>query len=410
MHGLNNMLKRYSEKFIPVLLLLSIVSIFCLPNIYFKPSLPYIRPEEFLLPFLFVFLIPYRKEFFQSHYVKLILAFAVYVLITIFINFSTSSLSDYFESIKLIKFAVFFFFFQKFLPVINWKNCLKFILLFLFAFNILHYFNLFHFNEWVMPFYADEIQLKYFGLNSLLQPDTKRLLGTMGNPNNNGLLFATLFFVFLLMFEKQSEFIYTLICTLGILTSQSRSVFVIWVVAVLIYWVIKRNEFRKYLWKIMILAFISALFLFEGTKSSQYITSVASPQKIESSQSFKGRVDAWRSMIDLYKMKPIFGHGPSKQFIYANNFYPEDEYLFFAFRYGIVGLLFYLLLLIYPLYSIYKSKMYMNKLISFFGIILFAAAAITNTPLSEPRLLIMFAFIISLPPVSLNEKTLIDRK
>ena len=61
---------------------------------------------------------------------------------------------DYFESIKLFKFAIFFFFFQKYLSRFNWENCLKVVFFFLLYFNLFHSFNLFHFNEIVMPYYA----------------------------------------------------------------------------------------------------------------------------------------------------------------------------------------------------------------------------------------------------------------
>ncbi|MBU0969663.1 MAG: hypothetical protein KKC20_03405, partial [Proteobacteria bacterium] len=111
---------------------------------------------------------------------------------------------DYFEYYKLFKYAVIIAFGclllkEEALP--GWGKLVLPIFGLLFAFNILNYLNLFNFNKWVMPFYTDSARLAGFGLDSLGRSAPKRLLGVMGNPNNNAILWS-FFAVYFLSVKK----------------------------------------------------------------------------------------------------------------------------------------------------------------------------------------------------------------
>jgi hypothetical protein len=57
-------------------------------------------------------------------------------------------------------------------------------------FNVFQYFNIFDFNTLIEPLYADSEQLGNAYFVSYTGEFTRRLLGTLGNPNNNAIVLA----------------------------------------------------------------------------------------------------------------------------------------------------------------------------------------------------------------------------
>ena len=91
---------------------------------------------------------------------------------------------------------------------------------------------------------------------------------------------------------------------------------------------------------------------------------------------------------------PIFGYGPNKNFFYANHIYSENEYLLMTWRYGIIGLLFYLSIFIYPLLKFWgKAKPYAIQAILL--ILLVTISALTNNPFTEKNISLIYIFGIS---------------
>ena len=91
---------------------------------------------------------------------------------------------------------------------------------------------------------------------------------------------------------------------------------------------------------------------------------------------------------------PTFGYGPNKNFFYAHHIYSENEYLLFTWRYGVIGLMFYLSIFIYPLIKFIK-KMEPYAIQAILLILLMTISALTNNPFTEKNILLIYIFGIS---------------
>ena len=215
-------------------------------------------------------------------------------------------------------------------------------------FNTLHFFDFWDFNLIVEQYYNGGIHIKTFGLNSLGEPATKRLIGTIGNPNNNAILF--LFFTVLLYSKKKKDYflIFSIFLSLFFFfLCQSRTAIIALFAIIIIHLIIEfTNEKRTVLSikNLIILSVCSLAFLFSNLINKPTYTMSMVKQNPTQSKSVQGRMEVWGDLLLMVKEKPIFGYGPNKNYFYQNKIYSESEYIMFIWRYGIVGLLAYILL------------------------------------------------------------------
>jgi O-antigen ligase len=113
------------------------------------------------------------------------------------------------------------------------------------------------------------------------------------------------------------------------------------------------------------------------------------------SQSAMGRLEAWRFLGKMILEKPVFGHGPNKDFFYENRIYSENEYVLYAWRYGIVGLTGFILLFLIPLKKAWKSREKFTSALLILVVVLLTVTALTNNPFTERTILVFFALILA---------------
>jgi O-antigen ligase len=140
------------------------------------------------------------------------------------------------------------------------------------------------------------------------------------------------------------------------------------------------------------------LSAFLDTISLQYLFNTK-PQ-IHENNSFAARIKVWVSLIHLWMENPIFGYGPNKAYMYREKLYPENEYIFYLWRYGIQGVLVYQSLLLTPIFSFYKRISHFRFLSMI--IIIIASVAFMNNPMSNAKISMMVAFIFGLSLVILE--------
>ena len=402
MNGRNNFFIMNSQEkksffyiFEEILLNLLLVSVFLIPAIKINESYPTIQISDFLSFFFIILLfLKYKNIFSYNSYIKFLILFSIYIFIVIILNNRLRQYRDYFEIMKIIKFGFVFIYITFTNCNIDFAKSLRVIFIGLLIFNLFHYLDIFGFNHIIEPFYSNHEQLDYFGLNTLGQTDVKRMLGTMGNPNNNSILF--LFFAILFMPTKKSKIkdnIFFFLSYISILMCESRTgivaFFVIFVLAIFL------NKYKGKQIIIWFLLFISFYILLWQVEVTGYLSSLSS-YKIVQSHSVKGRLEVWKHLWDMIKQKPIFGYGPYKEYFYENNLYSESEYILMTWRYGFIGLVIYILWIITPAFRAFKNtdNIASVRLILFSLVILITA--ITNNPLMEPRILVMFAIFIGL--------------
>jgi O-antigen ligase len=105
----------------------------------------------------------------------------------------------------------------------------------------------------------------------------------------------------------------------------------------------------------------------------------------------------------MWVQKPFFGYGPNKEYVYSKELHPENEYIFYLWRYGIQGVIFYLSMLLVPLVYFYKrlKEFYFLPFIVFVILIV----ALMNNPLSNAKINVLFPMILGLSTAYLCKNT-----
>lgn len=389
----------------------SILLLLLLTSILFFPFIPVSPTFFFSLEELVVVLIGTRllqKQFFWlDSYLLIIIAFAVYATMVILINPNRTHLSEYFEVYKILKYGVVYVFaIYYFLEEKNHEKIRKYLLISFIAlvvFNVLHYFNVIDFNKNITILYdSDERDVRSFGLNSLGQIGPKRIVGTMGNPNDNAILFLFYF----IYFQYRSITVYSnknllyrccyYSAFLMIILCQSRTGIVATFVVFFASFFMRSKateSIKSYLIHLLIFALLVALlFSFEKDAGGMQYLRNTNMLDVAENNSVRGRFEIWAYLIDMWMNKPVFGYGPNKEFMYSNFIYPENEYIFYLWRYGIIGLIFYLLILFIPAALLLRYKP-INKLM-IYCILMLLTIALANNPFSNPKFSIIIALII----------------
>ena len=389
---------------------LVLLDAFFIPDIRISSQLPAFQLTDFLLPIIGLLLYPKLPQVRKEWWFLWIALFAGYMLLPILINGRIKQWNDYFELYRVIKLGVIFLLFRFIQP----KQLHPLIVgsfLVLLLINVLHLYNVFNINELLTYMYGDSIHFKLFGRDSLGNPAVKRMLGTMGNPNTNALLFL-FFTVYFLPIEKKREhwaLCYTALFMVFLCQSRTSLIAASLVVGAMLF-LTKKDGLKGAVWKVVtsiglyVLATMIATSFF---KYSSYSNSLMDGSAIYS-MSLRSRWESWNILWGMIKTKPIFGFGPYKAYFTAHQLYSENEYLLMWWRYGIVGLLFYLGLFLLPFWELFRRKFdtYEGKAMIMIGVMLIAA--LTNNPLTERSISVLFIFLLAtgLPKSKEHEKTL----
>lgn len=384
-----------------------LVSIFLLPGITFSGSLPEVRPEDLVVygMLLTLLLMTSKTVIWNSSiqkYMLFILAFTVWMIITQLENGRLTHTSDYFEYYKMFKYGIVVLTFylihkSKILDQTDILRTIRGIFCLVFALNMLHYFNILSYNPIVMPYYANELQLSHFGVNSLGEADVKRMLGVLGNPNNNSILMGFFSIYFIVHSTKQSpeykqNILLAGLAIIMLLMSGSKTGVLSLMAVFVVYWILSKASLKQLL---ALLGIAVASVVLINAFQFTYISSLWTVDW-SANESWTGRIKVWQDLVAMIQKSPWIGYGPNKEYFYINAIYSENEFVLMAWRYGIVGLLFYLLWIFIPFVSAFrqKGKRYAQSVILFSTMLL--VSAITNNPLSEPRILVLYAMLCGL--------------
>ncbi|MFM1915584.1 MAG: hypothetical protein RLZZ531_1253 [Bacteroidota bacterium] len=375
-----------------VLGLFVLIAALCFPAMNIGDSLPTIHVLDVCLPF-FLFLIIQKKAIaFKELYVFIPFVFCVYVLFTIFIQGHSTMRHDYFEVYKWFKYGVTLLFFSQ----VNFQFFKKAIpILFgaLIVINTIHFFNLFNFNELLKGYYNGGMHIEYFGKNSLGEPAVKRLVGTMGNPNINAILFGVFSIYYFPVHFSRKTLAFFFVSLLFMFLCQSRTSLLFLAAMYLVVLVFYSRIWTKKQWMTVLLGTIIAYLMAWMFASSFFQYTSYNNSLLDGSALFsgsaRGRFETWYLLFGQILEYPIFGHGPYKSYFYANRIYSENEYILMFWRYGIIGLFVYLSFYVIPFFQFIKTR---NP--TFIPVILLLAimsiSALTNNPLTERNIELLF--------------------
>ena len=112
--------------------------------------------------------------------------------------------------------------------------------------------------------------------------------------------------------------------------------------------------------------------------------------------SFRSRLETWNILWEMIKQKPLLGYSPYKDYFYINNIYSENEYFLNAWRYGLLGLITYLMILWTSFFKAIKNCFSKSGFCLAMFTLVIAISALTNNPLSDTMIYMMFAFYAGL--------------
>jgi O-antigen ligase len=110
--------------------------------------------------------------------------------------------------------------------------------------------------------------------------------------------------------------------------------------------------------------------------------------------SARGRWEAWTFLGEMILQRPLFGYGGNKAYFYAQKIYSENEFILMAWRYGIFGLMGYLLIYLLPLKAFFQAKKIEQSYPALLSIVLMLVAALTNNPFVDRTIMVLFAAVI----------------
>ena len=389
---------------------LVLLDAFFIPDIRISSRLPAFQLTDFLLPIIGLLLYPKLPLVRKEWWFLWIALFAGYMLLPILINGRIKQWNDYLELYRVIKLGVIFLLFRFIQP----KQLHPLIVgsfMVLLLINVLHLYNVFNINELLKYTYGDSIHFKLFGRDSLGNPAVKRMLGTMGNPNTNALLFL-FFTVYFLPIEKKREhwaLCYTALFMVFLCQSRTSLIAAGLVVGAMLF-LTKKDGLKAAVWKLVTSIGLYVLATMIATSFFKYLSYSNSLMDGSAlySTSLRSRWESWNILWDMIKTKPIFGFGPYKAYFTAHQLYSENEYLLIWWRYGIFGLLFYLGIFLLPFWEMFRRKFdaHAGKAMIMIGVMLIAA--LTNNPLTERSISVLFIFLLAsgLPKSKEHEKTL----
>ncbi len=378
---------------------LALFSLLFFPEIKLNNSLPTLQTIDFLLPVFAVLIFLQKDKFKWLKYYNWILGYALIILISILANGRYKSYIDYFEIYKILKFLLILSFFslqnlERFLKAV------KLVFVLLVGVNLLHFYNVFNINYLLEHYYGGGVHIQYFGLNSIGEPATKRMVGTMGNPNVNAILFGFFALGFIpLQYQKKSmPWFFTAL--LMMFLCQSRTVILAMVVSMFWIFALRMSDWKLKHWGLIALMF-SAYFLSWAMASNFFISSLYSNSIFDTNlmetQSALGRMEVWQHLWGMAIQNPIIGHGPFKEYFYENQIYPENEYILIFWRYGLLGLLMFLAIFAVPVIWFLQN---MNKSnINKYGLLfinLMLVSGLTNAPFTNRNVRIIFAITLGL--------------
>lgn len=434
----------FSDRFLSILGGIILISILFFPVIKLSPSLPSLEFIDFIIPLIGIIVLLKWKEIPKKRFHFLLIGFGLFILLTIIINGRTGSLRDYFEIYKILKFALIIALFS----LINAEKFLKkwvvpaFIVLVIL--NIAHYYNIFNFNTFLAKFYLGGERIAVFGLDSFGYPTQKRMLGFTANPNNNAILFMFFATLFMPAYGKKIEpkqLLLFVLALLMIFLCQSRTAILAMAFIVLVYSIpIILKEYKKIgiLVGVFGLTFLLSTLIarvsigvgvssiedggFNDNLSMYYQDSVYTKYtdtlSFQMDENYKGnkksytqslldgsafqsnsmsmRLEIWKQLLGMAKKKPIFGHGPNKDFFYKNRLYAESEYVFTIWKYGAIGLISFLALMFFTLKWGYQDRFTQIGIALLLTTLVIGITSLTNNPFSHKTLSIFYAILIGL--------------
>ncbi|MFY0685230.1 MAG: O-antigen ligase family protein [Balneola sp.] len=355
------------------------------PPLNLSSSLPLIRPDEILI-YIFcplILLNGFKKNTHDPRaiiYIKIYSAFLLVFIVSsiygvLFLDVPYGK-RDFFEFVTTAKYLMVFFVFSAItIDQHQIKKILHYVLFLILLsgiFGLLQYYSLFGLDTLTAPFYLQD-RLHIFD---------DRITGTFKNPNTfssvlllGHIIALTRFLFSKNLAEKYYTFFATLILVVLLLFAGSRTVLFIYfliTLSLLVLGVFTSGVSKKQL--SLLIGFITIGFLLSiSFLSYEIILRFQSGIDILNDDSLSLRFFVWFFNFQIFLESPIIGWGPAKA---LHPVVVDNEYLLILRRYGIIGLISFLGIYLYPL-KISFSRFWKKKRTPYYFDIIIASIIVS---------------------------------
>lgn len=400
---------RFEGKYLGGLFVAIIVSIFFLPDIVVSSKWPSFHFVDLFMPFVCLAVLMKNGLSKWKQFGGLIGIFILIIFTSILLNGRLSYYRDYFEILKVVKFGFLAVFASLSIRYVNLNKVLNNAFILLVIVNLIQYFELFDINYLLKEIYGFEKEVSFFGKNSIGQPASKRMLGLMGNPNNNAIIFlffASWYFSSKVNITKNWQFY---LSVLMIFMCQSKTGIISLIILIIagfgIFSKISDNiTYKDIFSKIAIVVLIFGLsflldlnYVIDSFKEGlDFLVKNKYQTSGSGAMSTRGRWEIWSLLFEMILNKPLIGHGPYKEFFYQRDLFSENEYILIWWRYGIFGLISFISLLVYPIVVAVKNinSKFAISLILFSMVIM--VSALTNNPMLNRDIQALYAILLGI--------------
>ncbi len=239
--------------------------------------------------------------------------------------------------------------------------------------------------QWVLNAYAPSVNYKNEILFSVMD---SRVFGSFLNPNNNALALL-LFTVAYLFSNKKMKWSYVILGAVLIFLTQSRTVFLLMVLSMVVF------VFQKYRMNLKRVLFIGAagsllLFIALYFFKFDYIQMLLDG-RIFSSNSFIVRTEAASAVFEVNKEQVVLGQGKVPNIPDLIGYSIDNQFMYLYLEYGLLGILSFLSIITYILIAAIKKRSTSALLIV--GVLLLAG--LSNLSFSNSELIAIYTFILA---------------
>ena len=362
-------------------------------SVCFTPStLAFTRLENFTIPIILLIFLASKKVRIELPYMLALTAFFAFYIVSMFLNGDgMADVSFAFRTLKILLFLILGAqLLYEHLPSLD--KAIRASFMIITAIMLLEFFNPIGIYETFLEFFTHHPMRRFQEL------DSTRIIGTMTNPNDNGVLLTCFIAYFMSSFhysKNKWNFLFIALGLILVLLSQSRTS----LIAILAMGVPFMLTFR--ITKKMVIAVLGsgilviiAMYLLK----MNYMMELLSKNPLEIS-AFQARFRDWGYVIDVWSEHKIWGVGPFMDtFTAAGYFDPDSEYLYILGSRGIVGLVCYLIILCYPMVLFWiKRKEVKHGLLAVMISVAFMLIAITNFSIINVRIGVLYGILMAIP-------------
>lgn len=345
------------------IILFILVAFMILPSTISIVGVSMFKIATVIIAIMSIYLLIHKKEEVKKSLHNIFVAsnfiLAIIIALSLLANLLTVQFNDIFEIIRYIVFAMITVIILTICQEEKYKifllKTISILMIIISIFGIIQYFNPFSINKLYVKLYAPTQSTTLVG-----DYPTPRIVGTKPNPSVYGIL-VSLGIYFNLLYYKQAKYkslclVSIALCLINLTMTLTRTIQIAFLASFIVYiliavWLKKGWKKAILATSIVILLGIIILLILPDSLTWRLFQVF----DFSNATSWIARISKWEKYIPIIQENILFGIGPVKNLVH-NIGYIDSEWIQMLLQYGIFGFIFYILMLLSPLYIYTKKK------------------------------------------------------